>query len=278
MRSRLARMLRGALLAAAVLVPSSQRLVASPLGYTFTDLGPYNPPTDSSLGPRIDNSGQVALQARPVLDPSVGNGYDSSGDWQAYIVDGKGQKHFLGPFGTGGSFAMTVANGGSPSLLVGAVSPGFPAFYTPQAGWTRLPGLAANPGAANAVNADGQIVGTASPSSGLNSDGLRHAFLSQGGTTVDLNRLIPGSSSLTLTSATGINDQGQIVGIAAVGGNPSILHAFELTPNPSPLPDPSPVPEPSTLAFFGFASAAIASSRIRRLRLRWPVKKHSTGR
>jgi probable HAF family extracellular repeat protein len=270
MRSRLAGMLRGVLLAAAVLVPSSQRLVASPLNYTFTDLGPFTS-TDKSLQPRIDNAGQVALQAHPVLDPSVGNGYDKAGDWEAYIVDGNGQKHFLGPFGTGGSFAETIANGGSPSLLVGAVSPHFPtlypAVYTPQTGWTRLPGLAANPGEANAVNAEGQVVGTASPSSVTYSNGPAHAFLSQGGTTIDLNSLIPSPSNLILTSATGINDQGRIVGIAEVGGKPSIFHAFELTPNPSPLPDPSPVPEPSTLAFFGLVSAAIASYRIRRLRL-----------
>ncbi|MGE5754405.1 MAG: PEP-CTERM sorting domain-containing protein, partial [Planctomycetaceae bacterium] len=66
--------------------------------------------------------------------------------------------------------------------------------------------------------------------------------------------------------------------IAAVGGNPSNLHAFELTPDPALVPAAAPVPEPSTLAFFGLASAAIASSRVRRWRLRWPVNGRGAGR
>jgi len=65
---------------------------------------------------------------------------------------------------------------------------------------------------ASAINNWGQIVGTSTTTNG------EHAFLYQDGTMTDLNDLVrlthisgpPGF--LTLTSADGINDRGQIVG------------------------------------------------------------------
>ena len=46
----------------------------------------------------------------------------------------------------------------------------------------------------------------------------------------DLNELIPADSAIVLNRATGINDNGIIVGYGAVGGK---FHAFALSPNPS---------------------------------------------
>ena len=66
------------------------------------------------------------------------------------------------------------------------------------------------------------------------------------GPIIDLNDLIPANSGWTLLTATGINDDGQIVGY---GINPSgMLQGYELTP--------SSVPEPSTLAIFAVVGSA----------------------
>lgn len=79
---------------------------------------------------------------------------------------------------------------------------------------------------ANAINAAGQIVGTADP----------HCYpcvnpvpwLRQpGGALTDLNTLIPAGSGWTLQQANGINDRGQIVGAGLHNG---ATHAFLLTP------------------------------------------------
>jgi probable HAF family extracellular repeat protein len=80
----------------------------------------------------------------------------------------------------------------------------------------------------DAISSTGQIVGSAHLSTGAD-----HAFLwnpttpnGTSGTMVDLNTLI-GSTHLTLEDATGINDQGQIVGF---GERNQTAFAFLLTP------------------------------------------------
>jgi uncharacterized membrane protein len=82
----------------------------------------------------------------------------------------------------------------------------------------------------DAIGNTGQIVGTAHLSSGAD-----HGFLSTPttpngtvGSLVDLNALI-GSNSVTLEEATGINDQGQIVGLGAINKGPA--QALLLTPD-----------------------------------------------
>ena len=72
-----------------------------------------------------------------------------------------------------------------------------------------LPKSAIQPGSgsqAAAVNGTGQVVG-----SSLNSSGQVRAVLWNNGKITDLNSVIPRTSGLILTRATGINDQGQIV-------------------------------------------------------------------
>jgi hypothetical protein len=66
---------------------------------------------------------------------------------------------------------------------------------------------------------------------------------------VDLNRLIPSTSGWTLTSATGIDRLGEIVGY---GIDPQVdYHKYELAP----------VPEPSVVAIFVLAGARLVTRR-----------------
>ena len=76
-----------------------------------------------------------------------------------------------------------------------------------------------------AINNGGQVVGVSSPSF-FSSDGER-AFVYDGGAMQDLNTLVPATSGLVLTSASDINDAGQIVASGLVNG---VSHAFLLTP------------------------------------------------
>jgi probable HAF family extracellular repeat protein len=62
--------------------------------------------------------------------------------------------------------------------------------------------------------------------------GANHAFIYSGGTTTDLNSLINPSSGWLLSSAVGINDQGDIVGNGTFNGQSL---AFELVPVPEPV-------------------------------------------
>jgi probable HAF family extracellular repeat protein len=67
------------------------------------------------------------------------------------------------------------------------------------------------------INDSGQIVGRSAG----------RAYIYDDGVVTDLNTLIPTGTGLTLYSATGINNAGQIVGYAFSGGE---THAFLLTP------------------------------------------------
>jgi uncharacterized membrane protein len=70
---------------------------------------------------------------------------------------------------------------------------------------------------ASAINANGVIVG----------DGGGHAFIDSNGTVTDLNAFAAGSG-VTLTTASGINDQGDIVGTAVNAQGLTV--GYELTP------------------------------------------------
>ena len=90
--------------------------------------------------------------------------------------------------------------------------------------------------AAYAINDAGQIVGAASPDIPIN--GKMVAFLTQGQQSWDLNTLIAPGSGFLLTSATDINDAGQIVG-GAFDAQDGLPHFYLLTPNPTPAPEPA---------------------------------------
>jgi len=80
---------------------------------------------------------------------------------------------------------------------------------------------------ATAINAAGQIVGTADPRCRPCVNPV--AWLREpGGAATDLNTLIPAGSGWTLEQANGINDRGQIVGAGVHNGS---THAYLLTPS-----------------------------------------------
>jgi probable HAF family extracellular repeat protein len=78
---------------------------------------------------------------------------------------------------------------------------------------------------ANAVNAAGQVVGTADPL--CTPCVAPRAWLWQSGSMTPLDSLIPAQSGWTLRQANSINDLGQIAGAGLFHGQ---LHAFLLTP------------------------------------------------
>jgi probable HAF family extracellular repeat protein len=79
---------------------------------------------------------------------------------------------------------------------------------------------------AYSINSSGVVVGWGDTAVRSND----HAFIFAKGTMTDLNKLLPGSvksSHVILTTATGINDLGQITGVATVDGH---AHGYLLTP------------------------------------------------
>jgi probable HAF family extracellular repeat protein len=91
-----------------------------------------------------------------------------------------------------------------------------------------------------AVNGSGEIVGTST-----NTTGGTDPFLYLNGTIIDLNdpTLLAGTGFSKLTTVTGINDSGQIIGQGKTTGGQN--EAFILTYTSSQIPS---VPEPSTIA------------------------------
>ncbi len=100
------------------------------------------------------------------------------------------------------------------------------------------------------INNQNEIVGT------YGSFTNPRAFLFANGTLVDLNGAVSSSTGLTLLAATGINDLGQIIGVAADSSGQA--HEFLLTSQPIT------VPEPSTLTCFGTLGLALFAMSQRR--------------
>jgi probable HAF family extracellular repeat protein len=120
-------------------------------------------------------------------------------------------------------------------------------------------------GYALAINNMGQVVGYSSdfmsvdPQPGVNGSFTTATLwtINADGTAsaIDLNSLVAGSG-WELWGATGINDNGQIVGYGMLGeGADATFHAFLLTP------DPAPVPLPPALFLFGSGLAGLIGFR-----------------
>ena len=105
-----------------------------------------------------------------------------------------------------------------------------------------------------AINSLGQIVGYSARSGGIS-----RAFIYNNGAMTDLNLLIDPALGITLNSANGINDSGQIIAGGTVNGayGPLPGEVFLLTPASVE------VPEPSSLAVFASAICALAATRRR---------------
>lgn len=85
------------------------------------------------------------------------------------------------------------------------------------------------------VNDVGQVVGSSASAAGT------RAFIWENGVMTDLNSLLPPDSPWTLTEATGISDDGRIVGSGLVNGEQRafLLRPSATTPEPPPEPPPA---------------------------------------
>jgi VCBS repeat-containing protein/probable HAF family extracellular repeat protein len=129
----------------------------------------------------------------------------------------------VGTLGTGWAYA--VNNSDQVTGSTGAFDPDSHLFrYTPGVGVVDLGSLPGGETVGLDINAAGQIVGK-----GKAGDGVDHAiYWDDADGLVDLNHLIAPESGWFLQSATGLNDQGQIVGSGVINGQ---TRAFVLTPD-----------------------------------------------
>jgi probable HAF family extracellular repeat protein len=169
----------------------------------------------------------------------------TSNDSHAFIWnEGKGMTD-LGTLNGGSVSAATAINDSGQVVGFSATSSrSIEAFLWKEgAGMISLGTLGSNYSEAQDINNLGQIVGHSSKT--IRSQDT-YAFLWEGGVMTDINSLIPDDSGWRLTTAWGINNNGQIVGSGYINDQ---LHAFLLTPVSEPKPVPEPVSTWSLLAF-----------------------------
>ncbi len=233
---------------------SGNAAIGSPL-YTLTDLGidqiPGSPYVLGTSYVGFNSAGAVAPTSQPpgwtlqAGEYSALNVYDTDKDiyyTKIHVNNGPPatipnisyiNSTFIYALNTSGAtVGVTWGGGGARGPSAGD----YAFVYSPSGGSHLLPTLLGSNGAALAINDLGQIVGE----SGYFVNGHNttdHAFLSDGVNAVDLNTLIASGSGLLLVRATGINDQGQIVGQAFDSAGRT--HDFLLTPIPTPAPEPS---------------------------------------
>ncbi|MDD2336419.1 MAG: DUF3466 family protein [Geobacteraceae bacterium] len=200
--------------------------------------------TDGSVANGINNSGLVTGYTT-VDGNALAFLYDSSNDDFATIGTLGGQTSTGNAINESGAIVgySTLADGVEHAFL--------------YSGGTMIDlgalGEAGNTSQAYDINEAGTIVGS--------SNG--HAFMYSNGQMVDLNTFIDPSLGITLTTATGINNLGQIVGYGTVEtyNSDGMLflqeRAFALTPSTTPTPIPP------TLLLFGSGLAGLGLFRRR---------------
>lgn len=215
------------------------------------DLGTLSTNTAAkSYGRAINASGQVAA-------------YDGLGMGQSATNAGfiwtNGTKQATGTLGGTNSTIYSINNTGQ---VVGTseISGGYYTHAFLYSSGTRSDlGTLGTTSQANQINNNGQIVGF---SDGVFDDGnSTHAVLwtvnaDGSASMIDLNSLVAGSGWV-LSEATGINDNGQIVGWGMVGeGFDAQMHAFLLSDQAAPVPLPP--------AMYMFGSALVGLAGLRR--------------
>ncbi len=135
--------------------------------------------------------------------------------------------------------ATSYVNGkdknGNPTYTSGTATASLhAATFDGNGGYTDLGTLPGRIGSvAVGINSLGQIVGNSSVFNSTTSITEYTAFIDQNGTMTDLNGQVRNLSNWHLQYATGINDNGQIVGYGTFGTGNSI-HAFILNQTPAP--------------------------------------------
>lgn len=186
---------------------------------TLTNLGSLANAHSAAAG--VNNAGAVVGGTETTVKDSLGNTIDHAFEWtqNGGMVD-------LTPGSADNSSASAINQTG---IIVGEGNYSYVTATSDAVLWQNgsmtslgtLGGARADAAAINNLSAP-QVVGTSDIVGGG-----QHAFLWQDGTMTDLNSLIPSTTGWVLTGATGINDNGQIVGVGAINGQ---MHAYLLTP------------------------------------------------
>jgi probable HAF family extracellular repeat protein len=182
--------------------------------------GAQSPPA-SSLALGVNNSGQVTGACGACTTPGNFNEY-------AFLYS-NGVMANLGTLsGYQSSFATGINNKGE---VVGWSGNGFGQYHAflYSGGAMKDLGTLQGPSGSSgayAINDAGTVVGWYSSST----SNVSQAFVYSFGRMTDLNALISPGFGITLTSAVGINDLGQIAATGYVGSNTSATHAYLLSP------------------------------------------------
>ncbi|MUG97181.1 hypothetical protein F7734_34560 [Scytonema sp. UIC 10036] len=183
----------------------------SPINPATDDLGTLSDRNGFSGATDINNQGQVL-------------GYISVGQGITFLWE----NNTIIELNIGGASAINNRGQIAGSPLPGVSSAGV--IWT-EGAITDL-GTLGGSGGANDINELGQVVGGVSTPRGF------HAYLWENGVLYDLNDLIPADSGWELTTATAINNNGQIVGSGTINGQES---SYLLVP----VSQTTPVPEPN---------------------------------
>ncbi|MEH2325945.1 MAG: hypothetical protein V7K32_20785 [Nostoc sp.] len=183
---------------------------------------------DGGTARGVNESGQIVgyVDSDGILDGVTKN---TAILWEK-DVNGAYQLTNLGTFGAEQATLRDINNGGeiigSTSNGTGATATSTPFLLQTDGTFTAIGSLGGNTGSVNSINEFGQVVGASQIAAGTN-----HAYVWSNGVLTDLNNLITtpltyNGSVVTLTSATSINEFGQIV---ATG-----TYTYEDTSTPTP--------------------------------------------
>jgi uncharacterized membrane protein len=151
---------------------------------------------------------------------AIGHLYDAQGRYRAFLWDQPRGIQFLGP---PDSFSSAIAINDQGHIVLQEFDKGLFLYKNPNTS-VQIVTPPKFPAEVRAMSNQNVVVGAYGPFSDAN-----HAFRwDEKNGFVDLNSLIPAGSGWKLEAATGINDQGQIVGVGDYKGNDGA--GFLLTP------------------------------------------------
>ncbi len=227
---------------------------------TYLPVGSY-PAGDAAA---INDSGRIVLNLHAVADP-----YDTRG----FVLGSSGALKDLGTLGGvytkaaaidqfGRVVGSSATMSGGPMYLHGNPH----AFIYADGVIRDLGTLGGLFSVALGINSHGTVVG-ASTLAGGDYFSATHAFVvAPGGRMVDLNSLVAADLGWTLTTASGINDVGQIAatGVDAAGRRAAFLLTLRPPGQPTAQGDSTVVPEPATVVLLSLGGAAAMLVRRRR--------------